>query len=159
MPRPADRSLRPPPLSGASSSTKGKAPVRANPQFEAYHNPYKISAPESSLEQYVGDAGVWLKPLALLLTIALMVAFVVLCPPPGYESSGGHGHGHGRELELGDAHPPPPPPTPDLLDQTHYADGDGELPETWVEAALQPVPSVDEGSDAQRIFRIVHRPR
>ncbi|EKD05257.1 hypothetical protein A1Q2_00487 [Trichosporon asahii var. asahii CBS 8904] len=186
------RSLRPPPVSGPSSQSKGKQPIRPNPQFEAYHNPWRLpesdpddgfwswlftppskpsSLPSSSpsvvsaaqgkgknsmgydgygvYAAYGGyddeddvpeakGAARWLKPLALLFTVALLITFVALVPPPSYESRG-------------------PRPNSTLIVQS----SDSDVPSDFVRELAEEHPDVEQPGDAeaQRVFRIVHQSR
>lgn len=181
------RSLRPPPVSGPSAQAKGKQPIRPNPQFEAYHNPWRLpesepddrfwgwlftppskptslsgltSSPSAAkgknkagyngyggYEAYGGyedddvpeakGAARWLKPLALVFTVALLIAFVALVPPPSYESRG-------------------PRPNSTLVVQSP----DTDVPADFINDLSEEHPvAVPEDADAQRVFRIVHQPR
>lgn len=192
------RSLRPPPVSGPSSRDKGKQPIRPNPQFEAYHNPWRL--PESDPDEgfwswlftppskpaslsslspsssstssspstksasnkfkrydYDGEgayrwgydgyddevseakgAARWLKPLALVFTVAALIAFVALVPPPSYESRG-------------------PRPNSTISSTPTLA---VQSAETWSVPEPPPEEQVEVPDDAdQRVFHIVHRPR
>lgn len=165
------RSLRPPPPACSSSLAKGKTPIRTNPQFEAYHNPWRIpesepagfwnscfrsrstdSKAQSTCDEYdeayrgygeyedeTGKASGfrWVKPLILVLIVALLMAFVALVPPPSYGS---------RERD-----------TPDV-DFTVQAEQDSAHVEIWDVA--EELPELEDmQTEAQRILRIVHRPR
>lgn len=187
------RSLRPPPLAGPSAQAKGKQPLRPNPQFEAYHNPWRLpdepvtgfwawcfgpssssktshDAPKPLTREYGGydrygrheaygryggygewedempeakGAARWLKPLVLVFIVALLMAFVALVPPPSYESrERDRNSTHGLTVQSAES-------GEDASDLSETTPGTWDLPDELTEAQ----------EHAQRIFRVVHRPR